>query len=264
MEEAVVQKIKKVVAANFDKSYEIYQAFEEKYGFFAKLALKLAAAAGVGRGARVLDIGCGSGDSSAALSRELDCTVLGLDLSPGMIAHGCQKIRDKRVRLEVGDAANPQAVTGSEKFDAALYNASIFIIPDAGKSLAAAAACLHPGGFLGFSFYPQIVSADGKDLFELSFRRCDLPLPRARVITRYEKALAGLEKCCKAFSESVWEMPFSMDFLQDFFFIPAQSASLFPQLAFEERKALLPGLFAAIAPEADTAKVVWRLASGSV
>ncbi|MCD6292878.1 MAG: class I SAM-dependent methyltransferase [Deltaproteobacteria bacterium] len=266
MDDAIIRKIKKVVSGNFDKSFEIYQNFEEQYHFFADLTLRLAAAADLAQGAKVLDIGCGNGASAGVLSRELECQVLGFDLSPKMIEHGREIINDPRIRLEVGDAVNPQAVvsTGENDFDAALYNAAIFIIPDAAKSMQAAAACLKPGGSIGFSFYPQILAENGEELFPAAFDRCNLPRPRAQVVTSYEKALEGLRQCCREVKEKVWERPFSEEFLIDFFSIPAQSASLFPRLDYEERRQLVPKLFAALQPEAETAKIVWRLAVGKV
>ena len=264
MDDAIIRKIKKVVSGNFDKSFELYQAFEERHHFFADLTLRLAAAAGLEKGAKVLDIGCGNGVSAEVLSRELECQVVGIDLSPGMIENGRQRIKDPRIRLEVGDAVNPQAVVGEKDFDAALYNAAIFIIPDAAKSMLAAAACLKPGGALGFSFYPQILSENGVELFPIAFDRCSLPRPKVQVVTSYEKALEGLRQCSKVVGESAWERPFSEDFLVDFFSIPAQSASLFPRLDYDERRRLVPKLFAALKPEAEKAIIVWRLAVGKV
>ncbi len=266
MDDAVIRKIKQVVAGNFDKSFDRYQAFEEKHHFFADLTLHLAEACNLARGCQVLDVGCGNGASAEVLSRELECRVVGLDLSPKMIADGRQRIKDPRIRLEVGDAVNPQAVlTKAElNFDAALYNASIFIIPDADKSLKAVAACLKPGATIGFSFYPQILNNEGTDLFTLAFDHCDLPRPKTQVVTSYKKSLKGLQACCKEISESVWERPFDLEFLNDFFSIPAQSASLFPRREYEERCQLIPKLFAALTESAPSAKIVWRLAVGEI
>ena len=185
MDDAIIRKIKKVVSGNFDKSFDHYQTFEERHHFFADLTLRLAEICGLKKGAKVLDIGCGNGASAEVLSRELECQILGLDLSPKMIENGRQRIKDPRIRLEVGDAVNPQTVIGEGEmdFDAALYNAAIFIIPDAAKSMLAASSCLKPGGALGFSFYPQILAQNGEDLFPIAFDRCDLPRPKVQVIT---------------------------------------------------------------------------------
>ena len=266
MNDAIIRKIKKVVSGNFDKSFDHYQEFEERHHFFADLALRLAETCELKKGAKILDIGCGNGASAEVLSRELECRVLGLDLSPKMIENGRQRIKDTRIRLKVGDAVNPQAVVGEGEmdFDAALYNAAIFIIPDAAKSMLAASACLKPGGSLGFSFYPQILSENGVELFPIAFDRCALPRPKVQIITNYENALEGLRKCCKEVTEKAWKRPFSEDFLVDFFSITAQSVSLFPRLDYEERRELVPKLFAALKPEAEKALIVWRMAAGKV
>lgn len=266
MDDAVIRKIKQVVAGNFDKSFARYQDFEEKHNLFADLTRNLAQACNLDRGCQVLDIGCGNGASAEVLSREFECRVVGLDLSPEMIAAGRRRIRDPHIRLEVGDAVNPQAVLAQDElnFDAALYNASIFIIPDAEMSLKAVAACLRPGATIGFTFYPQILDQEGIDLFPLAFDRCHLARPKAQVVTSYEKALKGLQACCNEISESAWERPFEREFLNDFFSIPAQSASLFPRLQYAERRQLIPKLFSALTEDALNAKIVWRLAVGKI
>ncbi len=263
MDDTIIRKIKKVVAGNFDKSFDRYRAFEEKYRFFADLTLRLAAAAEIKKGATILDIGCGNGASAEVLQNNFKGRVVGIDLSGQMIADGRKSIRNPDIRLEVGDAVNPQAVVGKQRFDAALYNASIFIIPDAKESLKAAATCLKPEGVLGFSFYPQILSAEGEDLFPTAYERCARKQPKTWVITSYEKALDGLHEVCGRVTESVWERPFNLDFLSDFFSIPAQSNSLFPRLDYSERRQLVPELFSTLAPEAPSAKIVWRLAVGT-
>ncbi len=262
MEETLIRKIKRVVANNFDSSFVFYDEFEQRYGFFAELTLKLAEFVGLSEGSSVLDLGCGSGVSAEVLTREFGCEVVGIDLSEKMVAHGRKVINDPRIRLEVGDAAAPESVVGEKKFDSVVYNASIFIIPEAEKSLKRAVACLKPGGSLGFSFYPELVADDGSNLFHIAFSRCNMPRPERQVITSYREALSGLRDCCEELQEGVYEKPFSEEFLVDFFSIPAQSASLFPRLDYKERRQKVEVLFATLRPEAEGAKIIWRLAAG--
>jgi tocopherol O-methyltransferase len=84
-----------------------------------KLIEQLAAAAGVPRGANVLDVGCGVGGSSLWLARELGCSVLGITLSPVQIKLANGRARatglTRRVRFEVRDANNLD--TAGERFD---------------------------------------------------------------------------------------------------------------------------------------------------
>ena len=262
MDDARARKIKQVVANNFDQSFAAYEEFEEKHGFFADLTRALAEFAGLEKGMKVLDLGCGTGISSAVLAGEFGCRVTGIDLSAGMVEEGRKRISDPRVELLVGDACRPAAATGNRNFDAALYNASIFIIPEARQSLQAAVACLEAGGIIGFSFYPELVGADGQELFAEAFTRCDRPRPKKQTITGYNEALAGLESCCGAVREGEYSKPLSTAFLVDFFSIPAQSASLFPRLDYRERKTEVKKLFAALEPESESARIVWRLAAG--
>jgi tocopherol O-methyltransferase len=73
-----------------------------------KLIERLARKAGVPRGARVLDVGCGLGGSSRWLARHLDCSVLGVTLSSVQAGAAAQRARDEglgeRTEFRVLDA----------------------------------------------------------------------------------------------------------------------------------------------------------------
>jgi tocopherol O-methyltransferase len=60
-----------------------------------RLIERLAQRAGVPRGARVLDVGCGLGGSSRWLARHLGCSVLGITLSPVQASAAAQRARDE-------------------------------------------------------------------------------------------------------------------------------------------------------------------------
>lgn len=78
----------------------------------------------VGKGAKVLDLGCASGYQSKMLF-ELDCKVTGLDLSPGMIR--AAKKRVPGAKFIVGDMTNLPFKNG--EFDGVYARASILHIP---------------------------------------------------------------------------------------------------------------------------------------
>ncbi len=257
-----IQKVKLNVADHFDQSCQIYQAFEDKYHFFADLAFRLAESIGLRPGSRVLDVGCGSGISARVLNERFSCRVLGVDLSPKMVAFGRSAIDSEEIQLIVGDGDRLAEVTQGALFDYVLYNASIFIFPDVTRTLAEAWKCLNPGGKIAFSFYPKLVGPAGEDLFATAFKRLGELLPRFRVITDYSQACRALEDRCSHVLHHRWERPLDIEFLQDFFSIPAQSASLFPGRDFAQRRDLTARLFAGLAEVKEEGTIVWRMAEG--
>ncbi len=261
--EDLKKKIKRNVAENFDQSVTIYQAFEDKHRFFSALALKLAEAIGLKEGSTVLDIGCGYGISSQVLDRQFRCHVLGVDLSHEMIAAGQSMCNAKNTRLIAGDGENLSRIVGESRFDYALYNASIFIFPDVSKTIKESFKCLRIGGKIAFSFYPQIIGEKDEDLLNVAFNRLGEPPPRHRVITDYSRASQVLEQCCGNIEHHRWVRPIDIVFLQDFFSIPAQSASLFPKKGYENRRDLVKGLFSTLGDRARNGHIIWRMAEGT-
>jgi SAM-dependent methyltransferase len=253
-------KVKRNVAENFNQSCRIYQAFEDKHHFFADLALKLAENIDLVPGSRVLDVGCGNGISARALNERFSCKVLGVDLSPKMVDAGCAEIDSADIELIVGDGEALAEVTRGARFDYVLYNASIFIFPDVNRTLAEASACLESGGKIAFSFYPELVGPAGEDLFGMAFERLGEAPPRFRTITDYSRACEALAAQCGAVRHHRWERSLDIEFLKDFFSIPAQSASLFPGRDYEQRRELAEKLFEGLADMADRGRIVWRMA----
>ena len=261
--EAFKEKVKRNVAQNFDQSIQRYQEFEAQHGFFESLTLRLAEKIGITEGAAVLDVGCGYGLSSRMLARRYGCQVLGVDLSPKMIAAGRVFCEGADIQLHVGDGENLSPVVGDQRFDYALYNASIFIFPDVSRSLAESYACLRPGGKIAFSFYPELLGGDDEDLLAQAFEQLGEPLPRFRVITGFGEAYEALSKQCQYVRRHDWTRPLDISFLQDFFSIPAQSTSLFPGRRYEERCRLVMQLLDTLEDRTADGRVVWRMAEGS-
>ncbi len=255
-------KVKRNVAENFDQSIRMYQGFEEKHGFFKDLSLKMAETIDIQARASVLDVGCGYGLSARALNERFGCRVLGVDLSPNMIAAGRSLCDGDDIRLFVGDGENLSPVVGDRRFDYVLYNASIFIFPDVSKTIAESYKCLRTGGKIAFSFYPQLVGEGDDDLFAEAFRRLGEPLPRFRVITDYSEAAEALSHWCTNVIHHHWVRSLDTRFLQDFFSIPAQSASLFPGRGYEARRDLVRSLFSTLDNMTGKGRIVWRMAEG--
>ena len=260
--ESFKKKVKRNVAENFDRSYPKYQAFEERHRFFYALALKLADSLDLQPETAVLDVGCGSGISAKALHDHFACRVLGVDLSEKMVAAGQVLCHSPDIRLVVGDGERLVDLAAGQQFDYVLYNASIFIFPDVDRTFREACACLRPGGKIAFSFYPELVGSEGEDLMREAFFRLGEPMPRYKVITGYDQACRVLARYCHVVDHHQWIRPLDLDFLKDFFAIPAQSSSLFPGETYETRLPKTTALLDTLADMTGSGRIVWRMAVG--
>lgn len=260
--ESFKKKVKHNVAENFDRSYQKYQAFEDRHRFFYALALELAKSIDLQPKTAVLDVGCGSGISAKALNDHFACRVLGADLSEKMVAVGQDLCHSPDISLVVGDGERLIDLAAGQQFDYVLYNASIFIFPDVDQALREAYACLRPGGKIAFSFYPELVGPEGEDLMREAFSRLGKPLPRYKVITGYDRACQVLARYCKEIDHHQWIRPLDLDFLKDFFAIPAQSSSLFPGETYESRLTKTTALLDTLFDFSEQGRIVWRMAVG--
>ncbi len=104
--------------------------------------------------ARILDLCCGTGLSTLALRREYpDASIVGLDVSPGMLALARQKRELAGVTFVLGDAMDPEAVGVRGPFDGVLMAYGIRNVPDRDVCLRQIAGLLRPGGVVAFHEY---------------------------------------------------------------------------------------------------------------
>ncbi len=97
--------------------------------------------AAVPRGAKVLDVGCGTGEMAARLS-ELGYEVWGVDIADPMIRHAAQRYGSCRFR--VGDIEH--IPFDDDTFDAVVCLGVIEYLPDDGQALTEIRRVLKPGG----------------------------------------------------------------------------------------------------------------------
>jgi SAM-dependent methyltransferase len=144
-----------MTAAAQDKSKEIAffdaHAASDDYDVFtpeanARLIAAFARLSGLPRGARVADLGCGSGIFTELL-RRAGYHAVGLDISPKLVALGMSKYPG--LVLIEGDAEN--LPFESESLDGVLLSGLVHHFPDPRRLAAEVARVLKPGGrFVAF------------------------------------------------------------------------------------------------------------------
>jgi len=137
------------VAAAFDRMASRFDHhLVAELGYRVPELLAAAVAPALQPGARVLDLGCGTGLVGAALAgRELE--LRGVDLSPRMLE--LARARGIYTDLEESDLVDFLAATAPRSAQAVLA-ADVFIyVGDLAPSFAGAARVLAPGGLLAFS-----------------------------------------------------------------------------------------------------------------
>jgi SAM-dependent methyltransferase len=126
------------------------------------LTPRLLAAAAIGPGDRVLDVGCGCGDTTIAAGRAAGPagTALGLDLSGPMLevaVRSAGAAGAANVRFVRGDAqVHPLPPAG---FDVVISSFGVLFFDDPGAAFAHLRAALRPGGRLAFlAWQPELVN----------------------------------------------------------------------------------------------------------
>lgn len=92
---------------------------------------------------RLLEVGVGTGRIAVPLERE-GIRVVGIDVAPQMLA----RLRAKSPTLPVARAVAERLPFRRAAFDGALFVHVLHLVSDARAALAAAAACVRPGGML--------------------------------------------------------------------------------------------------------------------
>lgn len=118
-----------------------------------QLIERVAAQARIPIGSRVLDIGCGTGGSSRWLAENLNCSVLGLTISPVEAKIASEKARaaglSERIQFQVKDAAYLDLPPSS--FDAVWVVETSEHLQDKRQFIDACARVLRPGGVFALS-----------------------------------------------------------------------------------------------------------------
>ncbi|GIJ43543.1 methyltransferase type 11 [Virgisporangium aliadipatigenens] len=151
--------------ATFGEAAELYH--RARPGYPAALFEDLTRLAGLTRGSRVLEIGCGTGQATVPLAR-LGCTVVAVELSPDLAAVARHELRAfPDVRVDVG--AFEEWAAPEEPFDLVLAATSFHWI-DPEVRVRKPADLLRPGGSLAVVATDHV--AGGTERFFVDVQRC--------------------------------------------------------------------------------------------
>jgi SAM-dependent methyltransferase len=149
-----------------------YHAFHASDGIKAKLLDQLrmnnarSLMAGLPKGARILEIGCGTGDLLLAL-RDLGAEVMGIEPNAAAV----KSAREHGLNVEIGMLDDVQLAPA--QFDLVLMKYALEHVHSPSETLAAIKKLLKPGG-QGVFWVPNAASLDAR-LFGESWRGLDAP-----------------------------------------------------------------------------------------
>ena len=126
---------------------------------------------------RILDVATGTGDLAIAAMKLNPEKVTGIDISPGMLVIGCEKLRKKglagRIELFEGDSENIDFPDSS--FDVAMVAFGVRNFSNPVKGLAEMNRVLFPGGMIMVLEFSKPTTFPFKQIFNFYFLRI-LPL----------------------------------------------------------------------------------------
>lgn len=159
-------------------------------------------------GARILDIGCGAGDTSLALARRLgDAVITGIDLSPSLIAAATARNYEGRIHFAVDDAL--RWTGGAWKPDLLVSRHGVMFFDDPFGAFRHFAEIAAPGARMIFScFRTRAENQWASDIVGLlpdppSAPASRAPGPFAFAEPDYVKAILAQAGWCDATAEAV-------------------------------------------------------------
>jgi SAM-dependent methyltransferase len=128
-----------------------YDRYNQQFPLYATTSARLAAAADIPVGARVLDLGCGTGVTTKALLARVGAAgqVLAVDSSAAMLRTARANVKADNVSWHEGDVRDVDRLVAGP-VDAAVSNMAFWQF-DLGPTLAAVARLLTAEGSLAFS-----------------------------------------------------------------------------------------------------------------
>ncbi len=130
--------------------------YEQLMGRWSRLlAPPFIAFAGVTKGDRVIDVGCGTGSLTFALPEAAEVAeVMAIDYEPVFVAEARRRNRDPRITVAQGDACALQV--GDGRFDRALALLVLHFVPEAERAIAEMRRVVRPGGTVAAAVWDHL------------------------------------------------------------------------------------------------------------
>jgi SAM-dependent methyltransferase len=116
---------------------------------FAPFTAAVLAAADLGPGRRVLDVGCGTGTLLAA-AVDAGADAVGVDISPAMVEAARRRVPAAAVHVADAQVADLRALTGGEPFDRVVSRFGVMFFADPVEAFTGIRAASSPGARLAF------------------------------------------------------------------------------------------------------------------
>jgi ubiquinone/menaquinone biosynthesis C-methylase UbiE len=156
------------------------------------------AAFGLRRGAKVLDIGCGTGIASAPFAAN-GFPVTGVDSSPAMLA----KAKERLPNVELVEGSAEKLPFPEERFDV-IVSANVFHWLDRSKALAEAQRVLRPGGVLAI-WWKQLMDQDAvNELRGRTFHELGMEPPKTGLTGGFREFYASEQLCGQTLRVIPW------------------------------------------------------------
>jgi ubiquinone/menaquinone biosynthesis C-methylase UbiE len=214
------------------------------------------------RGRRVLDVGCGTGASLETLLEAVgpQGRAVGLDASLGMLREARRRLPRGSPLVLLDGCAFGRAFR--RPFDAVVYNAVLFMLPDARASLASAVQVLAPGGVvLVANLEGAFLSPEGKPVPEVLADRGYTPGRHA--LSPWATVVAALEESLGSPEVRRLTVPMEPAGFRAFYGMEPMSAGLLPSLPYPERRAAVESLSREWDECGQRVEQVWNLASAT-
>jgi ubiquinone/menaquinone biosynthesis C-methylase UbiE len=205
-------------------------------------------------GMHVLDVGCGVGATASYLTQILGCTVVGVDITPGMIERSIERARregfEDRVEFKVGDVRD--LPLEDSLFDAVICESVLTFIEDKRVAIRELVRVTKPGRHVGFNEETWLKTPVPQEMVEYSHSTWDIehevPMREDWLAMMEESGLVDLEAHIHEFDTARESTQMRRYRGRDMWLMMVRTLSLFFSSAefrsyMRERRGLPKGLF---------------------